>query len=480
MNEGAETKCLLVVEPHPALTGLRRRLSECGWRVATTPTLLDALVCLARHSIDGLLVHETALPDDACALAEVRREWPSLAIVATADCQRQFDGADHSLGMPCAPDAIAQALERAYESRRAAVLLRDAQRENERLKKLANRHDGHLPALETAWRQVGEALPDIDALAKIILELFGEATQAARVSVMLAEGNGSKNLRIVHAQGLPAGIVATARIAPGEGVAGWVFSHGRPLLAETRAALPERHGKARHYTSDSFLSVPLKAGEEVLGVVNMTERSDANPFTEADVRPMTLLGEHAAQWIRFALRLQKAEEMCLVDPLTTLYNRRYFMSALAREIARSDRAGQVFSLAILDIDHFKSYNDAHGHQAGDELLRQVALVLQKSVRSADVVCRYGGEEFAIILPRIHENGKLRKGEGVHFIERVRLIVSKFPFAGLKSQPGGQITVSAGVATFPDDGKSAEELIAAADEMLYQAKAGGRNVVVTRR
>ena len=488
MKDGAQTKRLLVVEPHPALSGLRRRLAESGWGVETTATLLDALVRLARNPMDALLVHESAFPDDparpvlreqaGAGLGEVRRLWPSLAIVATADAARQFDGADCTLSVPCAPHVIVQAVQRAHESRRATALLADVREENERLKRLLAEQSGREDPL--AWTRLVEALPDLDALGKIILELFGQATHAARLSLMLAEGDGNGELRIVQAQGLPAPIYRDTRVMPGEGVAGWVFGHGEPLLAGTRAALPPRSAGAGHYKTDSFLSLPLKAGEEVLGVVNMTERADGRPFTEADVKPMALLAEQAAVWIRHAIRFQKAEEMCLIDPLTTLYNRRHFMSALAREIARADRAGQAFSLALLDIDHFKTYNDAHGHQAGDELLRQIALVLQKSVRAADTVCRYGGEEFTVILPRMREGAKLRKGEGHHFIDRIRLAVSKFPFVGFESQPGGQVTISAGVASFPDDGKSAEELLAAADEMLYQAKAGGRNKVIARR
>ena len=480
MKAGPEAKRLLVVEPHPALAGLRRRLAECGWRVETTAGLLDAMVCLARNPIDGLLVHDSALPGEGGALEEARRQWPSLAIVATSDLARQFDGADNSLSLPCSADAVTQAVERAYESRRGTELLRDVREENERLKKLVAEYGGQIAALEVAWARLGDALPDVDSLANTVLELFRDTAHATRLSVMLVEGDGGKELKIVKAQGLSEGIIAGTRLSAGEGVAGWVFSHGRPLLAGARAALTECRGKSRAYKSESFLSVPLKAGNDVLGVVNMTERAEGKPFTEADVKPLCLLAEQVAVWMRNAMRLQKAEEMCLVDPLTMLYNRRFFMNALGREIARADRASHPFSLAMLDIDHFKEYNDAHGHRAGDELLRQIALVLQKSVRSADVVCRYGGEEFAIILPKMRETAKLRKNEGAHFIDRIRLVVSKFPFVGFESQPGGQITVSAGVATFPDDGKNAEELIAAADELLYKAKAAGRNQVIARR
>jgi diguanylate cyclase (GGDEF)-like protein len=125
---------------------------------------------------------------------------------------------------------------------------------------------------------------------------------------------------------------------------------------------------------------------------------------------------------------------------------------------------------MVDIDYFKFYNDTHGHQAGDNVLRDIALLLKKSVRELDVIARYGGEEFCIILP---ETGKQ---VARNLAERIRVSVSAQPFLFKETQPNGNLTISLGVATFPDDAKSSDNLVTAVDRALYKAKGNGRNRV----
>lgn len=158
------------------------------------------------------------------------------------------------------------------------------------------------------------------------------------------------------------------------------------------------------------------------------------------------------------------------DSLTGLYNNRYFYERFEDEIGLARGAGGQLALIMLDLDHFKHYNDTCGHRQGDRLLREVAGIMSEKCRESDIVCRYGGEEFAIILPHTSRT------EALGVAERIREAIATHPFEGRESMPGGVITISAGVAVFPDDGSTVGELIESADTALYRAKGSGRNAV----
>lgn len=160
----------------------------------------------------------------------------------------------------------------------------------------------------------------------------------------------------------------------------------------------------------------------------------------------------------------------VTDPLTGLRNRRYLERFLETETARANRYDASFSVAMLDLDHFKIYNDTHGHPAGDQVLTSVADILRSVVRDADVIVRYGGEEFTVVMP----GGETEAARAV--CERIRASVEERTFQGEDVMPGG-LTVSLGVASFPTHADSGEELIEAADQALYDAKERGRNQVV---
>jgi diguanylate cyclase (GGDEF)-like protein len=174
---------------------------------------------------------------------------------------------------------------------------------------------------------------------------------------------------------------------------------------------------------------------------------------------------------RLAERAQQAdlyEKLAHTDGLTELYNYRFFQQLLNVELNRAQRFNRALSLIMADLDHFKVYNDIYGHQAGDRALRQLSALLRRSSRSYDLVARYGGDEFAIILP---ETTKQRAGE---VAERVRLGVETATVAGDPQGPGSHFTVSLGVATFPEDATEQSDLIRKADFALYRAKSCGRN------
>jgi len=168
-------------------------------------------------------------------------------------------------------------------------------------------------------------------------------------------------------------------------------------------------------------------------------------------------------------RNEKLQEISVTDSLTGLYNRKHMMETLAHELARAQRYNHPFSVLMIDIDHFKKYNDTFGHLAGDRALAKIASIFKESVRRVDYVARYGGEEFFLMLPET----KLR--EAMLAAERIRARVAEDTFGDSEEKVG--LTISVGVAEYPEDGDTSESIIASADTVLYQAKQVGRNRVV---
>jgi len=170
-------------------------------------------------------------------------------------------------------------------------------------------------------------------------------------------------------------------------------------------------------------------------------------------------------------RSQKLLQMAMRDPLTGLFNRGYVDERFAVELSRARRYGKLLTIAVIDADHFKSLNDTHGHMAGDHVLRRIGALLHDSFRQSDTSGRYGGEEFVVILPETDIEAAQTK------IESLRQIVADTPMKLGARGEQVQVTISAGLACFPDDGLNAADLFALADERMFQAKREGRNRVI---
>lgn len=184
-------------------------------------------------------------------------------------------------------------------------------------------------------------------------------------------------------------------------------------------------------------------------------------------RIIQVIGKDVTQ-IREAKR--RLEELSTIDEMTQLYNRRSLNAELEKEMARSKRYETPFSVVFVDVDHFKNYNDKNGHPAGDEVLRKVAAIIKSQSRTTDFPCRYGGEEFVVLCPGVNWKGGKTLGEFL----RAAVETEQFPHG--EKQPMGRLTISVGVASVPDHGKTIEEVLQAADEALYESKKAGRNRV----
>lgn len=210
---------------------------------------------------------------------------------------------------------------------------------------------------------------------------------------------------------------------------------------------------------------------QVVSQVSMLLNRLGLVFFEGAMRLREESGTQDVLAIEYALLYERARQMAVTDRLTGLYNFGYFHERLKEERMRAERYHRLLSLVILDIDQFKKYNDSNGHPAGNEVLKKIATILKQEAREVDIVARYGGEEMVIILP---ETSRRRAAE---LAERIRQRVSEALFDHMQSQPLGKLTISAGVATFPVDASTEDDLIKKADSSLYQAKSQGRNRVV---
>ena len=327
-------------------------------------------------------------------------------------------------------------------------------------------------------RQVG----DLDRLLDETVRMFAKRSGARRCSVMLLN-EARTELRVVASTGF-ADPSPRAPVPLGHGFAGHVAKTGIPLVVadveRLRADATNGLGAAAPGTYDtrSCVLVPLRTANGVLGVACMADKSGARAFDESDLLTLRLLADEAAQAIENAQQFRQMRDLAAIDGLTGLANRRQFDIALERELQRARRYERHLTLALFDVDNFKKYNDSCGHQAGDRALATIGALLRSSLREVDVVARYGGEEFAVILPET----AARPGGGVSpfpFLERLRRRVEETAFPGEEKLPGGRLTISGGIACFPDDANSLESLIREADRALYASKAHGRNVITDR-
>ncbi|HEY4619598.1 MAG TPA: sensor domain-containing diguanylate cyclase, partial [Nitrospirota bacterium] len=234
-----------------------------------------------------------------------------------------------------------------------------------------------------------------------------------------------------------------------------------------------RKNRAR-YKTKSFVSIPLRVGSRTIGVINISDKITGEVFSEEDLYLLLSFASYASIALERGAYYRMTEDLkkiSVTDSLTELFNRRYFHERLFEEIERSKRHNEPFTIFMLDIDDFKVFNDKYGHLYGDEVLKSVAYAVRDAVRSIDVAARFGGEEFSIILPYT------TKMNSYVTAERIRRSVEDIRFIGSKIPSDQKISISIGIAEFPADASSIEELIDKADTAMYLAKARGKNRIV---
>ncbi|MCA9731069.1 diguanylate cyclase [candidate division KSB1 bacterium] len=232
-----------------------------------------------------------------------------------------------------------------------------------------------------------------------------------------------------------------------------------PVIMVTALNDIEHKIRGEEAGADDFISKPFNKMELLIRVRSLLR--------------IKLLHDQLSEKIaELALAKERLRRLAITDGLTRLYNHRHFKEVLMLELDRAKRHNQSISVVMIDIDHFKCYNDTHGHQAGDVLLQQISRLYAENIRKIDLAARYGGEEFVLVLIETD------KEAATIAANKIRSIVEHFPFENEETQPNGKITISMGVATFPEDAVDFDGLVGVADRRLYMAKDNGRNQVAS--
>jgi diguanylate cyclase (GGDEF)-like protein len=332
--------------------------------------------------------------------------------------------------------------------------------QNARLYSLERRRALQLEAINTVARETTVVLDVKELLSKACYKIR-EAFDVSHVSMLVKEDedlvlqahHGNLTLRIPEGGKMPAGA----------GLWGRALRESKTVIENDAQSDPDC--VAIYLESVSRMCIPLVSFGQTLGVL-VLDSARTGSFMVSDIQSLESVADICATAIQNAHYVERVKRLAYLDGLTGIFNRRYFELRIHEELERARRFDSGMAVIFVDIDQFKRLNDEFGHLLGDEVLRQVSSIFSQQLRKIDVVCRYGGEEFAILLPQTSQQHAL----GI--ADKLRRLVDSWQFPGVPRS----VTISAGVATCPGHGNTPEELVKAADAGLYAAKQAGRNCV----
>jgi diguanylate cyclase (GGDEF)-like protein len=266
--------------------------------------------------------------------------------------------------------------------------------------------------------------------------------------------------------------LSTTRIKVGEGVAGWVAQTGEPTIVndvkrDTR--FQHRFDALTRFQTRAILCAPLTSRGRIIGVVEIMNRASGNPFTRRDMNLLMTMVEPAAIALENAILFQKTQQLAVTDDLTKLYNSRYLNSFLEEALQRARQEEGQLAVLFLDLDGFKGINDRHGHLCGSRSLFEVGGLIRAAVREEDVVSRYGGDEFVVVLPDTDGDGALAVAERIRRALKEHVFLEEF---GLEAT----LSASFGVSLYPDHGVSPQDLMQKADQAMYSVKERGKDAI----
>ena len=340
---------------------------------------------------------------------------------------------------------------------RAAAPMTDQDRQSDELK---------------IFHDVAKALTsslDLDTVLQTILEKIAAYFKPDTWALLLQDEQ-THELYYTVAVGPGCDSVNALRLKTGESLARSVVEQGEPLVISDVNGDPRIDPDTRDdffAKSCSVLAIPVRGSGRVLGVMELVN-SDMNLYVSREML-LQALADYAAIAIENARAVQRIQELSITDDCTGVYNSRHMFTVLAEEVRRSERFGYEFSVLFMDLDHFKDINDEYGHLVGSKLLGQFGQFLRRNLRLVDAAFRYGGDEFAVLLPQTGKEAAIRVAR--------RLIKTIRDREWLKDEGFSlKLRASVGISTYPHDGTTPHEIVQSADEVMYMVKVGGRDSI----
>jgi diguanylate cyclase (GGDEF)-like protein len=330
----------------------------------------------------------------------------------------------------------------------------------------------------TIFHDVAKALTsslDLDSILQTIMEKMAEYFRPDTWSLLMVDEEQNE-LYFAIAVGDKADVLKDVRLKVGEGIAGWVAKHGEARIVPDVRNDPffsSRVDDATKWETHSIICVPLRSKLRVLGVIQLVN-VDMSRFGEQEVFFLQSLCDYAAIAIENARWVERIQELTITDDCTGLYNARHLYKTLETEVYRSARFGYEFSVLFIDLDHFKSVNDTHGHLIGSKLLAEIGYLIKAQLRLIDFAFRYGGDEFVVLLPQTG------KDQALVVAKRLQ---EGFRASNFCREEGLNLNVRAsiGLATYPNDAREAHDIIRQADAMMYMVKNSTRdNIGIAQR